>query len=289
LLIMGHWPVIAGWVLALVLAAAAASSAVRVRGNWRDPGAWAVPLPFACLAVIALTVLGVLAPLTGGLLAGILAAAEGVFLWRGDDKPMYAFADHLGGGLRHLYADARSLASRARPGAPAEPVRPASAPGAGPAPAGGSRQAPDAPAARKVPSIREDADLGPAPAPAEVAASAEVPLPFAELASWIAQFEPEDDVQQTWFIRGSGAGLVAVAEALAAHADTVVNAVGLDPSYGQAILELADLIAELASDAGQVDKRYHVIYDAVKQAVDNGLILPHRTREWFSGHGESAA
>jgi hypothetical protein len=297
---MGTWVVIAGWGIALILAAAAVSSAARVRGQWRDPGAWAVPLPFACLAVTALTVLGVLAPLTGAVAAAILAAAEGVFLWRGD-KPLYAFAGHLGGGFRHLYADARSLASRslasrARPGEPGKDARPAPAP----APAAAPAQGPPA-AAREVPPLREDEALAPVPHPAEVAtglaeAGVEVPEPYRVLADWIAGQDPETDDDQSRFLHGCAAGKIAVAEAWQAHGENMVNGVGLDPSYGAAVFDMADSEAATASDAVLVHRRYHVIYGEIKQAVENGLVLPHRPRQWFGGGaapqdspGESAA
>lgn len=287
---MGTWFVIAGWVIALALAAAAASSAVRVRGNWRDPGAWAVPLVFACLAVIALTVLGVLAPLTGGLVACILAATEGVFLWRGDDKPLYAFAGHLGGGFRHLYADARSLAARARPGEPVKAARPASgaapAPPAAPAPA----QAPATP--REVPPIREDPALGSPPQPADVAAGlatagVEIPEPWAALIAWVGSRMPEDSNDQNRFLLGDAAGFIGLGEAYHSHGGNVVDEIGLDPAYGSAILDIGDAVADKSGDVIQAYRRFHLIYEEIIKFVENGGVLPFKSREFFSGAGGS--
>ena len=69
----------------------------------------------------------------------------------------------------------------------------------------------------------------------------------------------------------------------------MTNDIGLDPSYGGAVLELADLVAQPSGDAALVDKRYHLIYGDTKQAVDNGLILPHNARQWFGGAGTGTA
>lgn len=278
-----------GWVIALVLVAAAVSSAARVRGNWRDPGAWAVPLPFACLAVITLTVLGVLAPLTGGLLAGILAATEGVFAWGSGGNPLHAFAGHLGGGFRHLYADARSLAARARPGEPAAAPRPAAAPAspAAPAPAQGP-----AAAAREVPPIREDPALGNAPQPADVAAGlatagVEIPEPWAALIAWVGSRIPEDSNDQNRFLLGDAAGFIGLGEAYHSHGANVVDEIGLDPAYGSAILDIGDAVADKSGDVVQAHRRFHLIYEEIIKFVENGGVLPFKSREFFSGAGGS--
>jgi hypothetical protein len=116
----------------------------------------------------------------------------------------------------------------------------------------------------------------------------EVPEPYRALADWIAQQDPETDDEQTAFLHGVAAGKIAEAEAWQVHGENMVNAVGLDPAYGAAVFDMADSCAEHASDAVLVDRRYHVIYDEIKQAVANGLHLPHRARQWFGGGGSAA-
>ena len=50
-----------------------------------------------------------------------------------------------------------------------------------------------------------------------------------------------------WFIHGGrAADNVALAHAFGAHAEIATNDIGLDPSYGGAVLELGDLVAQPA-------------------------------------------
>lgn len=281
---MGTLFALACWIVAAGCAAVIASWAVRVSsgGRWRDRRAWFTPLPFALAAVIALTVLGITGILAGALLAAGLACVMAAVLWRADEPPHHVLRWHAATGLGFLGRDARLLYARMRAMAARDESGPvADVPGHDPA---------ADPAVRAVPRLREDEALGPAPEPAEAAAAAGViPAPWAELAGWIADFHPENDNEQSAFIHGHAAGLAAVAHALSAHAETMTNDIGLDPSYGLAVLELGSGIGEHASDAALVDRRYHLIYGDVKNSVDGGLILPYNSRQWFGDPGAGSA
>jgi len=289
---------------ALALCAALALSGLvqvaRARG-WLDASLWDGPLAFTSAALALLTALGVLAPLPGALLALaplLVMAVTAYPSWRA-----LAAVNGKGAASRHVLAgiaahvrdsvltsrdDARGLRLRRQdPGRP-----PQAAPPAPPTPTPAAA-VPSAP--REVPPLREDQALAPVPHPAEVAAGlagagVEVPEPYRLLADWIAGQDPETDADQSRFLAGVAAGKIAEAEAWQAHGENMVTGVGLDPSYGAAVFDLADSCAEHASDAVLVDRRYHVIYGEVKRAVENGLILPHRARQFFGGSsGESAA
>lgn len=190
----------------------------------------------------------------------------------------------LRGDIRTLLRRGEDTSMPPRPAA--NPAAAASRPAA---PAGDP-----AAAHRAVPPLREDQAIAPVPHPAEVATAlagegVEVPELYRALAEWIAGQDPETDADQSRFLRGCAAGKIAVAEAWQAHGENMVSGVGLDPSYGAAVFDMADSEAATASDAVLVDRRYHVIYGEVKAAVDNGLILPHKARQFFGGAGENAA
>lgn len=292
----------AALVLCALLAASGFTAIARARA-WRDAARWDGPLLFTAAAVILLTVLGVLAPLPGTFLAlapTALVALTMVPSWRA-----LAARDGKGRATRRVLAglfghardsalnardDARSLRSRKGgqpPAVPGQQRPPAAPPPTAPAPEGGTAPA------RQVPPLREDPVLAPVPEAAQVAAGLEAagvqaPEPWAAVAAAIAQFEPEDDNDQSAFLHGNAAGLIAVAEAFHAHADHIVTAVGADPAYGQALLEFGDIIAAASADVALVDRRFYVIYGEIKAFVENGGYLPHDGR-WISGGGPREA
>lgn len=301
-----------GWVLAVLSGWVALSSSARVVREHFDGGQgfrriggllsaerWFVPGLAGCCCAAVLTGLGVLPVLAGAVLAAVLFAvpalpmartlrSEGIF--RGLRQEGFAlFRACLSGG-RVLKADLRLVTRRHEedeaPPAPGPGPQAAPRKQAAKAAAGAPAQAP-----REVPPARDDPALAPVPHPGEVAAGladahVEVPEPFRLLADWIANFEPETDDEQSAFLHGCAAGSIAVAEAWQVHGENMVSGVGLDPSYGAAIFDLADSEASSASDKILVDRRYHVIYGEIKQAVVNGLKLPNHGR-WF-GSGAAA-
>jgi hypothetical protein len=288
-------PAVTGLCAALTLSSLA--RAVRLRPRLHDTAPWAVSALWGCLTAACLTWLG-----AAGLAPGIIAAMALAVLAVAGLRRSGAAGAHLGAGPAHLWRDAASMAGAARrlasrlaarrdddddDGEYAAPLRHRRAQGPGPAADAPAADAPAA-AARTVPSLRDDPRLGPAPAEA-AAAAGPVPPPWAELAGWIASYVPEDDNAQTAFLAGNAAGLVAVAAAFGAHSETVINDIGLDPAYGAAILEVAGRVAETSGDVALADQRYQVIYGELKQAVENGLILPHEARKWLGGGGPAPA
>jgi hypothetical protein len=138
--------------------------------------------------------------------------------------------------------------------------------------------------ARGIPPVRQDPALGPPPEPADLASPAiPVPAPYAALAQWIADFEPGDDLELRMFMDSNAAGQLALADAWHAQADILLNGVGLDPAYIAGILEVGNSAGEHASLIAQVHKRLMVIYGQIKEAIANGLLLPHKAREFLTG------
>lgn len=264
------------WCAAVTLSSAATivAHALRSRGRlWNAPGWPVVPLEHACVMLTALALLGVL-PEPGG---AILAAVPGVPL-----AIVLAATARKDGVLRAL-----AIATWLSPREGATLLRGAVALlRGGPRPRRAASPAPATPAAatpRTVPLLREDTALGPPPAPEEAAAGAEVPVPFAELAGWIAGFVAEDDNAQLKFLHDCAAGLVTIAQAFGTLSETAINEIGLDPSYGNALLEFGARIAECAGDAALVNRRYLAIYGALKQMIEDGLVMPYNARQFLGG------
>ena len=292
-----------GGVLALFLAAATISASVRLarhlrtddRQKGKDEAAWLTPLLCACGAVAALTGLGVIPVLSGAVSAVILAATAGFILLRGAGwqdvlslrlwrSVARTLRSHAGGSVRYLREDLRWLVTRLQRGeqpAPASPapVRPAAA-------APGPRTVP---APRPVPSVRDDPALGPAPAAAEVAsglagAGVAVPQSWGVLCESVGTFEPDTDEDEIGFVAAQAAGILAYSDAWRAKADTLLHNVGLDPAYVAGTLEFADVVADNAGDLAMVVQRFHVIYDALRDWVDEHPDgMPHEARKFLQG------
>ncbi len=142
----------------------------------------------------------------------------------------------------------------------------------------------EAVATRAIPSVMEDAALGPVPEPAELVAG-QIPAaaPYVTLAAYIAGFEPEDDLSLRIFMESNAAGSVMVADAWHHFADTCLNSVGLDPAYVAGILEAGDSAGGHGSLLAQIHKRFGVIYAAVKEWVAAHGPLPHKARDFLTG------
>lgn len=282
-----------GWLIAGACVATGAASLARAvplgKGRRLRPGRKGVKpgtvlLLWSCLSVACLTGLGVIG-LGAGVFASVVLAVITIVALRASPGRRA----HLAAGPAHLGHDVALLASRGWHAVREQAAASRSVPDATPAPAPGPAPAAAAGGARTVPSpLAEDPALAPVPPPEEVIEGVVVPAWWAEVASVIAGFVPEDDVAQSQFLTGIAAGAVRVAQALAAHADALVNDVGVDPAYAAAILEVADRFAELASWIALADRRYHTIYEAVKDFVDAGGILPHNARQFFGGSGNGS-
>jgi hypothetical protein len=273
-----------GWGVGLLLTAMVAwrlACIVLVRTHahtgkrlWRDSFEatnWYALALWSAFAIGWFTILGVFAPLTGGLLAVICAviAAAGLRVWTAEGRS--GLRAHLAGA----FAEAWNDLTRAGGGG-----------GGGGAPEAGETPAAVAEAVttRGIPSVMDDPALGVAPEPAELANPAiPVPAPWAALAEYIRSREPEDDMHLRMLTEGDAAGALAVADARHAFADTCLNTIGLDPAYVAGILETGDSMAEHASMLAQVHKRFGVIYGAIKEWVAGHGPLPHKARDFLTG------
>jgi hypothetical protein len=273
-----------GWAIGLLLTAMAAWRLFRIvlvrkhahtgKRLWRDsfevPNWYALAL-WSALAIGWFTVLGVFAPLTGGMLAGICAVitAAGFRVWTPEGR--FALRAHLAGAFGDAWNDlSRGGGGQVRGGEP-EAVETQAA-------------VAEAVATRAIPSVMEDPALGVAPEPAElVSGQVPSPAPYAALAQFIAGFEPEDDMSLRMFMEGNAAGSVMVADAWHHFADTCLNSVGLDPAYVAGILEAGDSAGGHGSLLAQVHKRFGVIYAAVKDWISAHGPLPHKARDFLTG------
>lgn len=299
-----------GWVLAVLSGEVAVSCLARI--GLRRIGAVGVaeyglllPELSGCLCLLAVTVLGVVPVLYGAAGMAVLFAAAAVPLVHA----VRLAAKHGEGWqeVRRIAVVLWLLVLTARfflmedlwlvTGRRRDEEQPQAAPrAASPAAAKRAPAAPAPPAAagtREIPAIRDDDSLGPVPAAADVAAGlaadgVEVPPPWAALNDWVSQFVPESDDHQEWFLKGCAAGFIGLGEAFHAHAENVVNEVGLDPAYGSAVLDLGDAVADKAPDASLVHQRFHVIYGEIKAFVENGGHLPFNARQFFGGQGAPA-
>lgn len=257
-----------GWLAALTCAAATCERAWSMRNGVRDAGNWVVVLAWSALAVTAFTILGVIGLLAGGLYAGIavaviLAASRA---WTPEGR------DALAGDLRYGFTEPFAALRRRLGGGARKPETSET-----------QEVIAEAVATRGIPSVMDDLALGPAPEPAELVSGA-VPAaaPYAALAQYIGEFEPEDDMSLRMFMESNAAGSVMVADAWHHFADTCLNSVGLDPAYVAGILEAGDSAGGHGSLLAQIHKRFGVIYAAVKEWVAAHGPLPHKAREFLT-------
>jgi hypothetical protein len=256
-----------GWIAALACTAATGERAWSMRNGARDAGNWVVLVAWSALTVVAFTILGVLGPLAGGLYAGTAAAVVVVAgrVWAPEGRRA------LAGDLRFGFAEPFSALKRLARG-----VRGEEKPGET------ESVVAEHVASRLIPPVREDPALGLPPEPA-VIASVPAPAPYAALAQFIGQFEPEDDQALTMFMQGHAAGGLVIADAWRHFADTCLHGTGLDPAYVAGILEVGDTEGESAAHKAQVHKRFGVIYQQVQEWISAGRMLPHKAREFLTG------
>jgi hypothetical protein len=266
-------------------------------GGWRDSRSWTGMLILISAAMVPLTVLGVLPwQANAFLLAGPLAVIS-VRCWRvwrqAARSPELGKAGASRLVLSLLWDRARDALHDAREGARALTDRrdaDDAPPASGTVPV---RATPGVPPWRRsvpgVPSIHADPALGAAPAPADVAVALEaagvtVPRAWAGVADGAAEFDPENEDDLCEHMDGEAAGILTWAEGVMARAENLgEGGAGLHPAYVAAHYEFADDIAELASHAAQVSRRYHQIHDDLRDAAD-GQPLP-ANRHWFGDGG----
>ncbi len=303
-----------GWILAVLFLAVTASATSRaIRGRDIRPIGPAVMFAFA--AVFTLGVLGLIGVTTAIALCLVTFTASAVFVVSrpGEAKGKNARKKRGGrvvrsagrnaaGGFRYLAGDGKAAVDRARaarrlrdPGHDTAQVK-EGIPLTTVESAEEFRRIPVAEAlaeslgGREIPHLREDKALGDLPEPAALieAAARAMPVPWAELASWIAVQEPDTDEEEHVFIRGTAAGMMAVAQAMESHADLLLNVIGLDPAAVAAVLDLCDTFTAAAQDAALADRRMSLVYIEIREWLDStGRHLPHRARQWF-GRGTAA-
>lgn len=284
-------------VLALLDMSALAAMA-RERA-WRDAAHWDAPLLLTCAAVALLTALGILAVLPGAFLALVPLLALGWSLrreWRaladrdGKGKATWrvlrALAAHVRDSALNARDDVRALRGRARKDTAAAPAAPAP----GPRPAAVPQASPAQAQAREVPPARDDPALAPAPEPTEVAAglaeaNVEIPEPWAQLIYHVASRVAPTSADQERFLYGDAAGFIALCEAYHSGAGNAVDEIGLDPAFGEALLDIGDAVAPVSGDVIQAVRRFRAIYEGIISFAENGGVLPFNTRDFFGGHG----
>lgn len=170
-------------------------------------------------------------------------------------------------------AATRPVPVQTPPPAPVQPQRPVPAP----------RPPAPAPVAPATPSVPQPRDIAAGLADAGITA----PHDWLAVADRIRSFEPENAEALLEFIAGEAAGHVAHAEGFKDLADYLASPGGarLDPGFVQACHELADEIADLASSYGQVDQRFHAVYETVLQWLAEGRDLPKDGNFLGSGSG----
>jgi hypothetical protein len=300
-----------GWLAGLALATVTVSISIRVARAGNKWARWVFPpLVYGCATIVCFTIIGVIGPLMGSLLAAGTAAAAAWWLldtWRRlaarleDDEEGTAAgkaarrvaagaARQLRESLRATWADLRWLADHAGLLRDRAGDEDAADEGYVPAPA--------AAAARPVPAAR-DPRPGPAPAAGDATAlgnvhadlaAAGLPLPplWAALCAAVAEFEPENDDELLMHTAGEAAGILAYAEAVRARAETLLTVIGLDPAYVLGHHQFADQFADVAEVAAQVNAMFHAIYDALREWADahpNGM--PWKARQFLQGDEEA--
>lgn len=272
-----------GWPLGLICLAIAVPLIIRTVRNprWRtDTGNWVTILIFSIAAISDFAVIGLLSPLAGGLIAGLLLGAF-LLLAKPWHKPASLARDlrrNAAFGKNWLVKDTHTVWGwlRARFGRHQD-----SADKDGPVPL---EAVPEYAATRAIPPVMADPVLGPPTEPGEIAAAGiPVPAPYAALAEFIGGFEPEDDMSLRMFMEGHASGQVTIADAWHHFADTCLNGVGLSPAYVAGILEAGDSAGEHASLLAQVHKRFHVVYAAIKEWISAHGPLPNKAREFLTG------
>ena len=284
----------AALVAAALLAVSGYVRMARADGGWREAPLWTAPLIFTSAALALLTAASGGSLLSGAVLALIplvpvvLRASQ---VWRkaantklkkGGATLLVAsiLRDRVRDALWNAGEDLRMLTGRGRD---------QDAPRSDASRAGFIESL--AAAARHVPPLREDGRLGDAPAAAEVAASLEaagamVPPPWAALAEFIRDFDPDGDEDELLeFVAGCAAGVLTLAESLEDLAESLLNDVGLDPEYAMGFIDAGAEAADFSGAFALLDRRYHDVYEGIHEHVEAGGTLPNDARGWFSAHG----
>ena len=267
----------------------------RADGGWRDPGCWHAPLILTSAALAMLTAAGVLPVLAGAVLAVVPLAVVAMVVraaWRSAAGKLgrgtatrivlRGLAGRLKDALWNVKEDMHGLTGRARPAPAAVPVT---------APRGLALTPDAVERLRAVPPLTQTAGPGgDVPYPAwrsprnwRAFSGASVPREWQALADHIADFEPQDQDEHDEHMSGEAAGLLTIAEAAMARAETLMGARKLHPRYVAGLLEVADGFADLASFSALAHRRYHEEYEAVEEYHEAGGELPEDARGWFGG------
>jgi hypothetical protein len=113
-----------------------------------------------------------------------------------------------------------------------------------------------------------------------------VPSTLAPHLNYINDFEPDSDAELLNMMGAEVAGKAAEAEAYMELFDRCVSGRGLDPQAMQGVSDYSEAIAESAEAMKRAHQQFVSIYEAIIDATNNGVVMPHDGR-FFSG--ESAA
>jgi len=115
----------------------------------------------------------------------------------------------------------------------------------------------------------------PSAAPAARRSSGPAPGSWAPLVSDTHDFEAGDETDLLDWMADQVKGMVAYSEAVAdVHEHHVSDAVRLDPAAMAALHDVADAVAEAASAMAHARERYKEVYEAPRQFVADGGVLP---------------
>lgn len=119
---------------------------------------------------------------------------------------------------------------------------------------------------------------------ADIASIAEMPVPevWKPVIEAVRSFEPGDYAEHLAYFSGNAAGLLGLAEAMHDQADTQLTTIGLDPGAVRASVDMADSVGDCAHDVVLAKHAFLVLYEEILRAIENGLKLPNRAREFFS-------
>jgi hypothetical protein len=112
-----------------------------------------------------------------------------------------------------------------------------------------------------------------------------VPAEWAQVVTFTADFDPEDDGQLLDWMGGHVAGVAAYGEALIEVYEGLTRDKGADPKAAAAIHDVADAIAHAADMMADARAKFAEHYELPREFAANGGLMTHDGR-WVTGEGE---
>ena len=130
------------------------------------------------------------------------------------------------------------------------------------------------------------APASPPAAPAARRATGDVPGSWDPLVSDTHDFEAGDETELLDWMADQVKGMLAYGEAVAdVHEHHVSAEIRLDPAAMAALHDVADAVAEAASAMAHARERYKEVYEAPRQFVSDGGVLP-KDGDFTTGEGD---